>query len=560
MRATVPVYLGRPERETQGRDALVELLGRLGERAILIGHGSGANLAWLVADAVPNRVAAIIAVEPLGPPFSNARVMKDRGESEYREDFSNPHEENIYSACLGSMPRKYGIADIPLGFNPPPQLPRGEDLLDDSFQPIPHVLAPGVSPGSWCYLQDGADYENPPRQLPNLQPIPQCVWTAPASFHTTFDWATVKFLRQAGVDCGHLEPECKVGNGNLCFLEKNSQRLSSSLISWIKAKVKSAAPEAASPQCNQDQHQPLQTRAAPLQGQPSARQPDFPRRLLTNQDTPGNHGTSSTEPQALALNAAPAPVQFDPSPAPPAQAVLHTGSTVLADDQISASHVGAQYQASSDGSFMAHSQATTQRSASTQNAARLPAANSIISHSSQQLTVPDFQDQSLSHHLTAPGHTQPQSRALCAKKPRGKRGPYRKTRERMRLVAEREAYQNSAPIAPSVANRTNSLTTSSSFSSATFLYSNSNLQPVVADSTRKEYTTESHSQHIGGPYFTSEAAYAKRIQDTPRSEPDGYTAGDYKASTGDVAATGTGSVRVRPDSIPGPGIPDFSKS
>lgn len=552
MRATVPVYLGRPERETQGRDALVELLSCLGEPAILIGHGSGATLAWLAADTAPNRVAAIIAVEPLGPPFSNGRTWKDRSEFEYGSDFSNSQSKgNLGSACLGSMPRQYGVADIPLGFNPPPQLPRGEDLLNPSFQPIPHVLASGDLPGSWCYLQDGADQKNPPRQLPNLQPIPQCVWTAPASFHTTFDWATVKFLRQAGVNCGHLEPEYKVGNGNLCFLEKNSRHLSSSLISWIRTKVKSAAPEAAFPQRDQDQHRPPQTRVTPIQGKASTRRPDVPQRQPVTQNAPGNHNRPPTKTQALALSAAPALVQFDPPPAPPAQGVLPTGSTVLGGDRNFANHTGARNQASSDGPVMAHSEAPTQGSVFTQHTARLPAASPLIPHSAQELTVPNFQVQSPSYHLTASGHTQPQSPAPCAKKPRGKRGPYKKTLERMRLAAEREAAQNSAPITLTVADATNSLTPSDPFdnslaaNSATTSYSSASSRPVVVDSTENEYTTEPHFQHIRGSDFTSEAAYAQRIQTTPRSGHDAYLSSGYKASMGDVAAMEAGSFQGR---------------
>ncbi|KAK4162310.1 hypothetical protein QBC43DRAFT_215554, partial [Cladorrhinum sp. PSN259] len=238
MNATVPVYLDRQEREAMGQQGLVELLGRLGQPAILIGHGSGANMAWLAADMVPSRVAAIIAFEPLGPPFGNARKRTATGNLEYKDDFSDLEIKSDFDffdfPSIKELPRKYGVAEIPLTFDPPPRAPTYPELLDERFQPIPYRLVPGPAPGSQCFLQETE--ESPPRQLANLKGIHQAVWTAPASFHTTFDWATVAFLKQAGVDCAHLVPKPELGNGHLCFLEKNSGQISRSIIKWINSK------------------------------------------------------------------------------------------------------------------------------------------------------------------------------------------------------------------------------------------------------------------------------------------------------------------------------------
>ncbi|MCX7676054.1 MAG: alpha/beta fold hydrolase, partial [Alteraurantiacibacter sp.] len=46
-----------------------ELLDRIGP-AVLLTHSAGGPVGWLMADARPDLVRAIVAVEPLGPPFA----------------------------------------------------------------------------------------------------------------------------------------------------------------------------------------------------------------------------------------------------------------------------------------------------------------------------------------------------------------------------------------------------------------------------------------------------------------------------------------------------------
>ncbi|HWG68444.1 MAG TPA: hypothetical protein VN692_03420, partial [Steroidobacteraceae bacterium] len=50
------------------RSAGAELLDRIGP-AILLTHSMGGPFGWLVADARPGIVKAIVAIEPVGPPF-----------------------------------------------------------------------------------------------------------------------------------------------------------------------------------------------------------------------------------------------------------------------------------------------------------------------------------------------------------------------------------------------------------------------------------------------------------------------------------------------------------
>jgi len=47
------------------------LLDRIGP-AILLTHSQAGQFGWILADARPSKVKAIIAIEPMGPPFTNA--------------------------------------------------------------------------------------------------------------------------------------------------------------------------------------------------------------------------------------------------------------------------------------------------------------------------------------------------------------------------------------------------------------------------------------------------------------------------------------------------------
>lgn len=204
--------------------------------AILVGHGSGATISWLAADQAPHLVATIVAIEPTGPPFTNGWV-NDGGKQIFKPRFPVP--QSLPFPCI----RPYGLSDIPMGFVPPPLFPSSfEELLQDvayidevpkheRFQPIPFVRSVDSLTRTECYLQGEAN--GPVRKLPNLKDIPQCVVTAGSSFHTEYDYATVAFLRQAGMPVSHLKfPEDfgLYGNGHLLMLEHNGLGIANWLI------------------------------------------------------------------------------------------------------------------------------------------------------------------------------------------------------------------------------------------------------------------------------------------------------------------------------------------
>ncbi|KAK3951592.1 Alpha/Beta hydrolase protein [Pseudoneurospora amorphoporcata] len=285
----VPMYMDAHERQTAAQEAVESLLRFLKRPAILIGHGSGANVAWLAADVAPDLVHAIVAVEPLGPPFGSALQNKN-GELRPTSKFTR---------AAGVRP--YGLADIPMQFDPPVAAPESfEELFGGTypaFEPIPVTkFFERGRQGKFCFEQDLAgvpvgnhtESRAEPRKLTNLVGIPQLVVTTEASFHRLSDWATVHFLRQAGTTVKHhrLEEHGIRGNGHICFLEKNSNDVANHVLKWLHN-------EAAVPKV-----QPLQSPPSPFQATSAS----------------GEHGQSAIPPsgKACPIRKRPAEAELKP--------------------------------------------------------------------------------------------------------------------------------------------------------------------------------------------------------------------------------------------------------
>lgn len=172
------------------------LLDRIGP-AILITHSQGGTHGWLWADAQPELVKAIVAIEPSGPPFQST-IIKD------------------------SIVKQYGITDIPLNYDPPIKHDEGPLRVQK------HLAANGET-----YMLQ----QEPPARLINLLNIPVLLETGEASSHASYDDFTVQFLRQAGVSVEHLKLGEKGirGNGHLQFLERNNLEIIELLEKWIRA-------------------------------------------------------------------------------------------------------------------------------------------------------------------------------------------------------------------------------------------------------------------------------------------------------------------------------------
>lgn len=203
----------RSEIERLNRQAGIELLDQIGP-AILLTHSQSGPFGWLIADARPELVKAILALEPNGPPFFDVQFAG---------------HDNGYAFNRNELARPYGITRIPLTFEPP--------LANNQQLEFEHQSPPTAEVQN--ELVTGFLQTNPPRQLPNLQGMPIMIMVAEASYHAAYDHLTSAFLAQAGVDHEfvYLEEQGFPGNGHMVMLEKNNHQVADFMIDWLQTAV-----------------------------------------------------------------------------------------------------------------------------------------------------------------------------------------------------------------------------------------------------------------------------------------------------------------------------------
>ena len=202
-----------PLQQEFSSDAILALLEKIGP-AILLTHSQSGATGWPVADARPDRVKAIIAVEPSGPPFYNVDNVPAP------EWFRDATDEQ----------RPWGITAGPLTYSP--QAANASDLA------IVRQEQPDDPDVSRCWMQ-----KSPARQLPNLQKVPILVVTSESSYHRAYDHCTVKYLEQAGVRVTWIKlADAGIhGNGHMMMLEKNNMEIAAVMSRWLEKAVPSAA-------------------------------------------------------------------------------------------------------------------------------------------------------------------------------------------------------------------------------------------------------------------------------------------------------------------------------
>ena len=186
------------------RDALIALFEKIGPGILMVHSQSGA-FGWPVADARPDLIKAILAVEPSGPPV---RTLEFIGAPDY-------FKENATGA-------KYGITSAPLTYSPPVG-----DPSELKFVKEDKADGPGLAV---CWKQ-----AEPARQLPNLQKMPILVLTAEASYHAPYDHCTVKYLEQAGVKPTFIRLADRgiKGNSHVMLMEKNNKEIAAVIAQWL---------------------------------------------------------------------------------------------------------------------------------------------------------------------------------------------------------------------------------------------------------------------------------------------------------------------------------------
>jgi pimeloyl-ACP methyl ester carboxylesterase len=177
---------------------LAELLHLVGP-AVVVTHSAGGPGTFAGVDAAPDQVAALIAIESLGPPFAKRPEM--------------------------GLDMTWGLASAPITYDPPVSDPSELQTVTEEraeFGPIPITLQ-----------------REPARRLTNLSRFPIAVVTAEASMFLMFDRHLAEFLRQGGCDVElvRLADHGVHGNGHAMMLERNNEQVLSVLTDWAARKV-----------------------------------------------------------------------------------------------------------------------------------------------------------------------------------------------------------------------------------------------------------------------------------------------------------------------------------
>lgn len=173
----LPADLGESQR--LDADRLAALLDMTGP-AVLVTHSAGGPVGWLAADSRPDHVAAILAVEPMGPPFA---------------DFPG----------LGTL--DWGLTSTRIGYA-----------------------------AGWDSPVEVQNAEPAQRAIPGLAGTPIAVLTGGVSPFAGFAPDVAEFLNHAGGEAEHLHlPDHGVhGNGHGLIFEANSDATVVPAIDWIR--------------------------------------------------------------------------------------------------------------------------------------------------------------------------------------------------------------------------------------------------------------------------------------------------------------------------------------
>lgn len=186
-------------RQALEQTRLCQLLDRIGP-AFVVGNSLGGPAAFLLAEARPHLVVGLAQLEPVGPAFS---------------------------PMFGPGTLQWGVAAVPMMFDPPAASPADLDLVDGP------PVAPGLAPVSM--------QREPARRLANLAQVPIAVFSSEASVFRATDGALVAFLQQAGCDAVHIDlAEHGVrGNSHGAMFERNNAEVLAVVTNWMATLIDS---------------------------------------------------------------------------------------------------------------------------------------------------------------------------------------------------------------------------------------------------------------------------------------------------------------------------------
>ena len=205
-----PSLVSFQKQQEINRDAAIALFDKIGPAVLMI-HSQSGTFIWPIADARPNLVKAVIAVEPNGPPV-------------YETEFKGAPE---WFADMGNK-KRWGLGEVPITYDPP--LRDGEELA------VVRQDKPDKPDLVRCWQQ-----AEPARKLPKLANIPMLIVVSEASYHASYDHCTANWLTQAGVrnTMIRLGDVGVHGNGHMMMLEKNSDDIARVMREWL---LKAVAP------------------------------------------------------------------------------------------------------------------------------------------------------------------------------------------------------------------------------------------------------------------------------------------------------------------------------
>ncbi len=168
--------------QEMGADRLARLLDKIGP-AIVVTHSASGPDGWLLADRRPGLVAAVVSIEPMGPPFA---------------------------ATPGIGTLDWGLTAAPVTYDPPRANPAEVRAAD---------------PASL--------------RVPALTHLPVAVVTGETSAFAAFGPAIVGFLVNAGASAAllHLPDHGIFGNGHGLIYEKNSDAALQPVLQWLAAHI-----------------------------------------------------------------------------------------------------------------------------------------------------------------------------------------------------------------------------------------------------------------------------------------------------------------------------------
>ena len=205
-----PSLVSFQKQQEINRDAAIALFDKIGPAVLMI-HSQSGTFIWPIADARPNLVKAVIAVEPNGPPVHETEF---KGAPEWFADMGNK--------------KRWGLGEVPITYDPP--LKDGEELA------VVRQDKPDKPDLVRCWQQ-----AEPARKLPKLANIPMLIVVSEASYHASYDHCTANWLTQAGVrnTMIRLGDVGVHGNGHMMMLEKNSDDIARVMREWL---LKAVAP------------------------------------------------------------------------------------------------------------------------------------------------------------------------------------------------------------------------------------------------------------------------------------------------------------------------------